>query len=233
MEIFPPARKRRAKLTIASQREKVGWIQEGEVKIGNLFGFLLLTGLAGGCAYMDSTLTLSHTPVMEKAVSTPYPVFLERVSDRRPNQNRIGCKKNGYGSETADLFLDVALTDWFGGVMNEEFRRSGLSLAPNDPRAARIDVDLLDFFVEPEANFGSFHLFAVVHGEVTVRLPMGTTFARRFAAHADETFMMVTDGSYTKMLEEAMMNWMAEAVVEVLRLLQSQARASAGWRVLS
>jgi uncharacterized lipoprotein YajG len=203
------------------------------LKIGYLAVLLLFAGMFGGCAYMDSTLTLAHTPVMEKTISTAYPVFLARVSDRRSTQNRIGCKKTGTGSESADLFLDVKLTDWFGGVMNEEFRRSGLNLAPNDPQAARIEVDLLDFFVEPEANFGSFHLYAVVHAEVTVRLPKGTTFARRFAAHTDDTFMMVTDGSYTKMLEEAMMNWMAEAVVEILRLLQSQARASAGWRVLS
>ena len=203
------------------------------LKVGHLVALLFFAGLLGGCAFIDSTLTLAHTPVMEKAISTPYPVFLARVSDRRPNQKRIGCKKNGYGSESADLFLDVQLTDWFGGVMNEEFRRSGLSLDPNDPQAARVEVDLLDFFVEPDVGFGSFHLFAVVHAEVIVRFPKGTTFARRFAAHSDEGFMMATDGSYTKMLEEAMMNWMTEAVVEILRLLQSQAHASAGWRVLS
>lgn len=203
------------------------------MKIGHPAVWLLLTVLSGGCAYVDSTLTLSHMPVMEQAVSTPYPVFLARVSDRRPSQNRIGCKKGGWGSESADLFLDVRLGDWFGGVMNEEFRRAGLNLAPDDPQAARIEVDLLDFFVEPEINFGSKHLFAVVHAEVTVRLPKGTTFARRFAAHTDDTFLMITDGSYTKMLEEAAMDWMAEAVVEILRLLQRQPRASAGWRVLS
>lgn len=193
-----------------------------------------MAGIFAGCPFVDSTLTLAHTPVMEKTISTAYPVFLARVSDRRSDRNRIGCKKNGYGSESADLFLDVKLTDWFGGVMNEEFRRSGLTLAPDNPRATRIEVDLLDFFVEPEVNFGSSHLYAVVHAEVTVRLPEGTTFARRFAAHSDEGFMMVTDGSYTKMLEEAMMNWMTEAVVEILRLLQSQLHAaSPGWRVLS
>ena len=203
------------------------------MKIGHIAVLLLLAGMFGGCAFIDSTLTLAHTPVMEKTISTAYPVFLARVTDRRPDRKRIGCKKNGYGSESADLFLDVGLTDWFGGVMNEEFRRSGLNLAPTNPQAARIEVDLLDFFVEPDVNFGSFHLYAVVHAEVTVRLPAGTVFARRFATHADESFMMVTDGSYIKMLEEAMENWMAEAVVEVLRLLQSQARVSAGWRVLS
>lgn len=203
------------------------------MKTGFIAAGLLISGFFTGCAYMDSTLTLAHTPVMEKTISTPYPVFLTRVSDRRPDRNRIGCKKGGWGSESANLFLDVKLTDWFGGVMNEEFRRSGLNLAPDDPQAARIEVDLLDFFVEPEVNFGSYHLYAIVHAEVSVRLPKGTTFARRFAAHADESFMMVTDGSYTKMLEEVMMNWMAEAVVEILRLLQSQASASAGWRVLS
>ena len=204
------------------------------MKVGYLAASLTLAFFFAGCPFVDSTLTLAHTPVMEKTISTAYPVFLTRVSDRRPDRNRIGCKKNGYGSESADLFLDVKLTDWFGGVMNEEFRRSGLNLAPDNPQAALIEVDLLDFFVEPEINFGSSHLYAVVHAEVTVRLPMGTTFARRFAAHTDESFMMITDGSYTKLLEDAMMNWMAEAVVEILRLLQSQARgASAGWRMLS
>ena len=205
----------------------------GKLKFGHLSALLLLSGLVAGCPYTDSTLTLAHTPIMEMATSTPYPVFLTRVSDRRPNQNRIGCKKNGIGSESADIFLDVALTDWFGGVMNEEFQRAGLSLAPNSPRVVRIEVDLLDFFVEPEVNLGSDHLFAVVHAEVTVRFPGGSTFARRFASHTDETFILPTDGSYTKMLEKATMNWMAEAVVEILRLLQSQVRAAAGWKVLS
>jgi hypothetical protein len=221
-------------LTIQRRREKVRWIREADVKIGYWLGALFIAGPIGGCAYMDSTLTLAHTPVMEKAVSTAYPVFLARVSDRRPTQNRIGCKKTGTGSESADIFLDVKLTDWFGGVMNEEFRRSGLRLAPDDPQVARIEVDLLDFFVEPEIHFwSSTQLFAVVHAEVTVRLPQGTTFARRFAAHNDESFVLPTDGSYTKVIEEAMMNWMGEAVVEILRLLQSQPRTAAGWRVLS
>ena len=66
-----------------------------------------MAGIFAGCPFVDSTLTLSHTPVMEKTISTAYPVFLARVSDRRPDRNRIGCKKNGYGSESADLFLGV------------------------------------------------------------------------------------------------------------------------------
>jgi uncharacterized lipoprotein YajG len=183
--------------------------------------------LFGGCALVDSTLTLEHKLVLHKMVTRTRKVVLIRVVDRRPDRGRIGCKKNGLGSETADLFLDVPLTDWFGGVINEEFKRSGLVLAdPEDREATQVEVDLLDFFAEPDIGFSSHQVHSVIHAEVTVRFPDGTGYARKFAAKADDSAILVTDGDYTLQLEEAMRVWVHEAVTEIIRLIEMRSTTS-------
>ncbi len=190
---------------------------------------LALTGFAAllvSCNLIDSNLTLDHTPVMSKVTSANSPVFLARVTDRRPDRSRIGCKKNGIGSETADLFLDVPLTDWFGGVMNEEFKRAGLTLAGvDDPATTQIEVDLLDFFIEPDVGM-TFQVFAVVHAEVMVRFSDGSGYARRFAARSDDTSMIPTDGAYIDEINSAMRAWLYEAVTEIVRLIHARKTAS-------
>jgi hypothetical protein len=96
------------------------------------------------------------------------PVFLSRVNDLRRDQKRIGCKKSGFSTESADLFLDHPIPQWFGGVLNEEFKRAGLTLAkPETPGVCRIEVNILDFFIEPEVGF-AYELHAVVHAELLV-----------------------------------------------------------------
>jgi len=188
------------------------------------FAWLILLAIAfiPGCAFIDSTLTLEHVPVMEKRATSPLPVFLSRVNDRRPDPTRIGCKKNGMGSETADLFLDVPLTNWIGGVMNEEFKRAGLTLVGSDDRSAvRVEVDLLDFFIEPDVGM-TFDIWAVVHAEITVRFPNGTGFARRFAALSNESSILPTDGSYTDQMEHSMRMWVHQVVSEIVALISTR-----------
>jgi len=197
---------------------------------------LILTGFAallGSCNLIDSNLTLDHTPVMSKVTTSNSPVFLVRVTDRRPDRERIGCKKNGIGSETADLFLDVPLTDWFGGVMNEEFKRAGLMLAGADnPTATQIEVDLLDFFIEPNVGL-TFQVFSVVHAEVKVRFSDGSGYARRFAARSDDSSMIPTDGAYIDEINSAMRAWLYEAVTEIVRLIHARKTASLKSRLVA
>jgi len=188
----------------------------------------------GACVIMDSTLTLEHTPAMDPIVGKPHPVFLSRVTDRRRESDRIGCKKSSMGSESADLYLDVLLTDWFGGVLNDELRRAGLQLnGAAGPGTFRLEVELLDFFIEPKAAFGSsYHVYAMVNAEVLVRFPDGRAFARRFTSHADDTSMLPTDGTYEDLMQEAMAAWIREAVPHIVQLLDTggQLRAeAAGW----
>lgn len=200
-------------------------------RIGLLGVFLLLSA---GCVIMDSTLTLEHTPAMDLVATKSYKVFLASVSDLRTDTGRIGCKRSGIGSESASLYLDVGLTDWFGGVMNDELRRSGLTLAGSDnPEAFRVEIELIDFFIEPTTSFmGSWNVFAMVNAEVIVRFPDGRAYARRFASQANDTSVMPTDGIYEEVMQTAVTRWISEVVPVVIRLLElnGNIQARTGWR---
>jgi hypothetical protein len=211
--------------------------------LGGWLGACLVGGaLTAGCAIMDSTITLEHQPVFDRAVANGR-VFLAWVNDRRADQRRIGCKKNtGFSiTESANVFLDVPLPDWFGGVLNEELRRVGLVLVgANDATGARVEVDLLDFFVEPlvpTGGFGSPTFYSLINAEVTVRFKDGTAFARRFASQTSESFATFAEGNYEEMIEGTMKGWLNQAVPEIARLIEARpAQASTGrllaWRTV-
>ncbi len=191
--------------------------------------------LATGCPMIDSTLTLDHVAVMKPIAGHEIKVFLAGVSDGRQDKRRIGCKKTGTGSESADLFLDVPLAAWFGGVLNEEMRLAGLKLAgADDASAVRLEVVLQHFFIEPDAGFWGFDNYALVSAEVVVRFPGGESFARRIAAKERTGSMMATDGSYIEAMRQAMESWILQAVTSIVKLIESRAQpgqaAGDGWR---
>lgn len=195
---------------------------------GSWLVLLWWLGLAGsGCVMIDSTLTLEHIPAMDTIARTPHPVFLARVTDRRTDTGRIGCKKNGYGSESSDLFLDVSLTDWFGGVMNEELRRAGLRLVgPEAAEGVRVEIDMLSFFIEPEKSFfGNYDVHALVHAEVTVRFPDGSGYVRQYASHTENSSMLPTDGTYEEAMEKTVSGWMGQVVGDVVSLVEIHGKA--------
>jgi hypothetical protein len=196
---------------------------------------LCLTLVLPACTLIDSTLTLKFEPLTGKISAAPSLFTITRVSDRRADQRRIGCKKNGLGSESADLFLDAPLTSWFSSVVKSELERAGfLSAKPQDAGAIRMEIDIIDFFIEPDVGMG-IRVYAVVNAEVTVRFPDGSAYARRFAGISNDSAIVVTDGDYSEQILSAMSFWVQQAVGETARLISNHtaaAGAAPAWRTV-
>ncbi len=198
---------------------------------------LCLALVLSGCTLIDSTLTLKFEPLTGKISTAPTLILITRVSDRRADQRRIGCKKNGLGSESADLFLDAPLTTWFSSVVKTEMERAGFPPAgPNDAKTVKLEIDIIDFFIEPDVGMG-IRVYAVVNAEVTVRFPDGAAYARRFSGLSSDSAIVVTDGDYSGQILTAMSVWVQQAVGETARLISTHSSAAglastSAWRVL-
>ena len=183
-----------------------------------------------GCTLIDSTLSIDYQPLSKPFSGVETPVFLSRVEDARPERPRIGCKKNGYGSESADLLLDVPLEMWFAGMINQEMRAAGLRLAsPEETGAVLLEVKIEHFFIEPDVSFGTVEIYAAVVAELKVFFPDGKAFRRRFAAYEHASSMLPTDASYTEPMRLALEAWVRQALPALHSLLARQAGQEQAW----
>jgi hypothetical protein len=188
-----------------------------------------------GCTLIDSTLSIDYQPLSKPAFGVETPVFLSRVEDVRPERTRIGCKKNGYGSESADLLLDVPLEMWFAGMLNQEMRSAGLKLASaSQAGAVLLEVKIEHFFIEPDVSFGTVEIYAAVVAEVKVFFPDGKAFSRRFAAYEHASSVLPTDASYTEPMRLAVESWVRQALPALQSLLarQTDQRQACGWTMV-
>jgi hypothetical protein len=151
-------------------------------------------------------------------------VALLRVVDVRPEGPHIGVKKNGYGMDSAEVVLDdgVEAAAWVRSALLEDLRSEGFEVvvwsdAPGD--AVLIHVELEQFFVEPENHFMTVELHAIVVFRLTVELPGGEAYARRFKGHRSSPFMLVTDGDIEPLVEVAAAEAVAAAGREICTLL--------------
>ena len=200
------------------------WMQTAISFSGIFFLCGFLSTNLFGCTTMDSNLVLEYKPNLKPMTSSALPVFLARVTDRRKDISRIGCKKNGFGGESANLFFEGHLTDWFSQAMNQELRRAGLGLVGAKAQGAvRLEVVLMEFFVEPTKSFfGSYEIYALIQAEVILRFPDGAGYARRFATLARDDSIIPTDGNYEEVAQKAMSNWIDRAVTDIVRLIEQK-----------
>jgi hypothetical protein len=85
--------------------------------------------VAGGCAFTDTTLKIGY----DEATATrgplsavePRRVEIGPFFDKRPEIDRIGYKKSGFGQKTAKIFSERPVIDIVRDALIAEFTRNG------------------------------------------------------------------------------------------------------------
>ena len=199
-------------------------IQRRCLQVAPLLGLFM----ACACVYSDSRLRIAYKPSMSVLTTSSRPVYLARVGDQRKDPSRIGCKRGSFGGESAKLYMEEPVTVWFKQALSRELGRSGLSLASADyPGIVRIEVDLLDLFIEPDKTlFSNYLVVAQINAEVMVQFQNGASFARRFVSLAEDSALVATDGDYEGVMQQALERWMVQAVGDIVNLIESQVSAT-------
>ena len=175
--------------------------------------FILFLGLAAvwvcqGCVLIPSRLDLVHRT---SAVRCPRPlrVVLQKALDQRPQNNRIGVKKNGYGMDMANIYIDDSsggVANWLTVGLRKQFTKSGIEVLPATEGMARdfpsVTAVVKEFFVEPTVGF-TIGVHSLVLVELMAEFPDGRRFARLFKGYVKDNGMVVTDSDYVEGLESA------------------------------
>ena len=136
------------------------------------------------------------------------PVFTE-------DPKAVGVKKNGYGSETARIYLSEDAKDWIQKALDQELKSAGFNVESiyhsND---IKITLNVMQFFVEPWVGFWTTDVIGKLKIEAVVQFPNNDMYyVRKFVSYDKTTTMAWPDG----VLEERIINIAQENIPQIVK----------------
>jgi hypothetical protein len=183
--------------------------------------FLLLiamTLLFSGCALTNHVIEQPYQPTLNKIEGAEkYSVFT-KVNFQPVFQNdpkAIGVKKNGYGNETARIYLSENVEDWLKKGFDQELKAAGFDVVNSqNNNAVKITLNVRQIFVEPWVGFWSADVYGIFKIEAKLELPnKDSYYIRKFVTYDKSTNLVWTDG----VLESKIINAAQKSISEIVR----------------
>jgi hypothetical protein len=147
--------------------------------------------LLSGCAFSDITIEPPRAaPAAGRTLGRGREIALVTAfEDRRPQPDRCGMQKNGYNMDTADVNCTLPPPKWLADALARGLQDAGfvVTASPSpSPTAARVEGDVLQFFVEPKLGFFTFTPEADISVRLKVSTPSGLRAERVFYFKSEE-----------------------------------------------
>jgi hypothetical protein len=119
------------------------------------------------------------------------PVFID-------DPKAIGVKKNGYGWETARIYLVETVGYWIKDAFDQELKSAGFIVEDKfNAGDIKIVLNVLQFFVEPWVGVWTSDLIGTLKIQVEVHFPNKEVFyVRKFTSYDKSTTMVWPDGMF-------------------------------------
>jgi curli biogenesis system outer membrane secretion channel CsgG len=180
--------------------------------------------LAGGCAFTDATLRVRYDEAATGrgplSAVEPRRVEISPFTDKRPEIDKIGNKKNAFGQKTAKIFAERPVTDIVRDALVAEFAKNGHRLDGSPQFKVAGEVTTFWF----NTNIGAFTVEFV--GTVGVALNVvdtrtgATVLSRPYQGNYNERSMGGLDETWERVLNTALER-MVQQVVTDPRLVEA------------
>lgn len=168
------------------------------------------------CAFTDATLKVEHDPAVD--ITGPISeaggiVFSSPLlTDERPDQARIGWKKNGFGMETADITTEQPVTVIVEEALIDAIGDNGHSIA--EPGQVTITGTVDRFWFDTDINFWTVEFLGEV--QCTLEFADAETRASLYRASYSGSYKEKTGAGYVKTWTEVMGKALAKLVEDIV-----------------
>ncbi|QXE89806.1 YajG family lipoprotein [Geomonas subterranea] len=174
---------------------------------------LVVLGLAAiavmgisGCAITTDTIAVNYQPQtgvtpLQGAQSVVVDV---KVKDNRLIQDKVSCKKNGFGMEMARIITAEDVNITFKKALEQELKARGFAIGPE--ALVTVDAELNKFYSDFKMGFVSVDALAECSLGVTVKGKKGNLlFSRQYMTEGAERNGMIAGGDNARLaLEQAL-----------------------------
>jgi hypothetical protein len=187
-----------------------------------LFLLIAVTMLFSGCALNNYQIEKQYTPVSQKyddvgkySVSTKVIYEPEMLTEPK----FVAVKKNGYGQETARIYLSENVDEWIKKGFDQQLKMAGFNVE-NGQNNIQITLKIEQLFLEPWVGFWSASLVGISKIEAQVELPHKYSYyIRKFVTYNTSTAIIWTDGIMENNFLEVTQKSLPEIVKEIRLLL--------------
>jgi uncharacterized lipoprotein YajG len=193
----------------------------------NKTSFLFLVAMSlflSSCALNNHVIQAQYQPTLHKIDgSEKYSVFT-KVNYLPVFQNdpkAIGVKKNGYGIETARIYMSENVEDWIKKSFDQELGGAGFNVVNSqNNNVVKITLDVRQIFVEPWVGFWSCDVIGIMTIEAKLDSPnKGSYFVRKFVTYDKLTTIVWLDSMHETRIINVVQNTIPEIVKEISILL--------------
>ena len=192
---------------------------------------LLLSLTLGGCAFTQANLNVSYDEA--KAVKgplseiTPRQITIGEFKDIRPEREKIGYKRNGYGMKTADIVTQKRVPEIVREAVTAEFSKNGHVTADKASEFV-LAGDITTFWFDLQINFWSVEFMGTVAIDFTVTDGRNgaSLLARKYQGHFNEKSLGGLDATWERVMNTALALMIEDMstdvkLLEVLRKLDT------------
>lgn len=194
---------------------------------------LILVLAVSGCAFTDVPIALSTTPSTGLGGGAGRQVVVvSALTDARPQPDKCGMQKNGFGAETAKAICSMEPTVWVAQRLAAELRAAGLSVVASDtakPSAVQLSGSLLQLFVEPVAGFSTISLETDIHIKLVATSKTGLLAERDFFVKGVESGLVARAGNFQTSADKATQAIMRDMVAAVISLMNRYPQLGRQW----
>lgn len=178
---------------------------------------LLLAGWLSSCAIVDSKIKIDYAPRSTPQLLPGRPRFSVAVPLNQTRLPRQGIKKNGYGMETADIYTDPHPEIIVFNALLFTLQKAGATISEN--RYPRLELELLDFFAEPEVGFFGADVYAVADARIRVVYAPDRQYTRRIKGIGKYVTLVWPDIAYRMAIALALDDFTNKALAAIAELL--------------
>lgn len=183
--------------------------------------FFFLTG----CAVTNYTMQApSYQPSFNKIESSGKYAIFTKIDYQPVFQNEpkaIGVKKNGYGQETARIYLSENIEEWLKKSFEQELRAAGFNVIDTRKnKVVNMTLNVRQLFVEPWVGFWSADVIGILKIEVKVEVPdKDSYYIRKFVTYDKLTTIAWPDFVFETRIVNIVQRTIPEIVKETILLL--------------
>jgi hypothetical protein len=170
---------------------------------------ILLSLTLGGCAFTQANLNVGYDNA--KAVKGPLSdipprqVTIGEFKDARPESDKIGYKRNGYGMKTADILTQKPVPQIVREAITAEFSKNGHETAG---KAAEFVLagNVTTFWFDLQINFWSVEFMGTVAMDfnVTDGRSGAPLLSRKYQGHFNEKSLGGLDATWERVMNTAL-----------------------------
>jgi uncharacterized lipoprotein YajG len=195
-----------------------------------LLAICLLSLSSGGCAFTQANLNVGYDNA--KAVKgplssiKPLQAAVGEFKDVRPERDKIGYKRNGFGVKTADIVTTKPVPDIIREAFTAELSKNGHGIAASN-KDLLFTGEITNFWFDYQMNFWTIEFMGTV--AVNLKLTDGKTgaalFSRQYQGHYNEKSMGGLNDTWERVMNTALERMIEEMstdpkLIETLQKIQ-------------